>query len=162
MKILQGRKIYSVSEVNYFAREILEQMQFWVEGEISSIRKNPNWNFYYLDIKDEKAVLSCIADGLIFNNSEQDLVGQSVLIHGNLTLYEPLGKFQLRIYSLEIIGEGYLQKKLEDGLQADVTSFGLPGQDLVPLARDISFPVASDIEPIDKMKLKFGARKNGS
>ena len=114
MKFLQGRKIYSVSEVNYFAREILEQMQFWVEGEISSIRKNPNWNFYYLDIKDEKAVLSCIADGLIFNNSEQDLVGQSVLIHGNLTLYEPLGKFQLRIYSLEIIGEGYLQKKLEE------------------------------------------------
>lgn len=55
-----------------------------------------------------------------------------------------------------------LQKKLEGGLQADVTSFGLPGQDLVPLARDISFPVASDIEPIDKMKLKFGARKNGS
>ena len=57
MKVIEGKKIYTVSEVNYFAKQTLEEMTFWVEGEISSFKKNPNWNFYYLDLKDENAVL---------------------------------------------------------------------------------------------------------
>ena len=52
MKHVDGREIYTVAEVNYFAKQTLEQMTFWVEGEISTCKKNPNWNFYYFDLKD--------------------------------------------------------------------------------------------------------------
>ena len=114
MKIIEGKKIYSISEVNYFAKQILEQMTFWVEGEISSFRKNPNWNFYYLDLKDESAVLPCIAEEFIVGGLKGEITGQRILVYGNLSLYEPFGKYQFRILTIEAVGEGFLQKQLDE------------------------------------------------
>ena len=113
VKHIKDRKIYTVSEVNYFAKQTLEQMVVWVEGEVSTIKKNPNWSFYYLDLKDDYAVLPCIVSGYLVENIDQDLVGQRVVVFGNLSLYEPMGKYQLRIQTLELAGEGALAKKLE-------------------------------------------------
>ena len=114
MKIVEGKKIYSVSEVNYFAKQTLEQMTFWVEGEISSFIKNPSWNFYYLDLKDENAVLPCIAEEIIVGSLKEKMAGQRILAYGNLSLYEPFGKYQFRISTIESAGEGLLQKQLDE------------------------------------------------
>ena len=114
MKVVEGKKIYTISEVNYFAKQTLEQMTFWVEGEISSFRKNPNWNFYYLDLKDESAVLPCIAEEFIIVNLKGEIAGQRILAYGNLSLYEPFGKYQFRISTIEAAGEGLLQKQLDE------------------------------------------------
>src|SRR3990167_3477235 len=114
MKVIEGKKIYSISEVNYFAKQTLEQMTFWVEGEISSFRKNPNWNFYYLDLKDESAVLPCIAEEFIVGSLKGEIAGQRILAYGNLSLYEPFGKYQFRISTIESAGEGLLQKQLDE------------------------------------------------
>ena len=114
MKLVSGRQIYSVSEVNYFAKQTLEQLEVWVEGEIISCKKNPNYNFYYIDLKDNKAVLPCIVDGSMLKDIGGDLVGQKILAYGNLSLYEPWGKYQLRVARIEAAGEGFLQKQLEE------------------------------------------------
>lgn len=114
MRNISGRNIYTVAEVNYFAKQTLEQLIFWVEGEISSCRKNPNWNFYYLDLKDEKAVLPCIAEEYILEELGRQPAGQKILAYGNLSLYEPFGKYQFRITKIEKFGEGLLQKQLEE------------------------------------------------
>src|SRR3990167_4762743 len=114
MKVIEGKKIYSISEVNYFAKQTLEEMTFWVEGEISSFRKNPNWNFYYLDLKDESAVLPCIAEEFMIANLKGKVTGQRILAFGNLSLYEPFGKYQFRISMVEASGEGLLQKQLDE------------------------------------------------
>jgi len=114
MKVIEGKKIYTVSEVNYFAKQTLEEMTFWVEGEISSFKKNPNWNFYYLDLKDENAVLPCIAEEFIVGSLKREITGQRILAHGNLSLYEPFGKYQFRISKAEAAGEGLLQKQLDE------------------------------------------------
>lgn len=114
MKQIDGRDIYSISEVNYFAKQTLEQMIFWVEGEISSCKKNPNWNFFYLDLKDGKALLPCLAEGYMLNDLGEDLVGQKILAFGNLSLYEPFGKYQFKIQKVEKAGEGLLQRQLEE------------------------------------------------
>lgn len=111
---LDGRDIFSITEVNYFAKQALEQMTFWVEGEISSCKKNPNWNFFYLDLKDEKALLPCVADGYKLEDLGQELVGQRILAYGNLSLYEPFGKYQFKIARIEKFGEGLMQKQLEE------------------------------------------------
>jgi len=113
MKQIDGKKVYSVSEANYFAKQTLEQMILWVEGEISSCKKNPNYNFYYLDLKDGKAVLPSIADGYMLEVLGEEINGQKIIAFGNLSLYEPFGKYQFRISRIEIAGEGDLQKKLE-------------------------------------------------
>lgn len=109
----KGKKIYSVSEVNYFAKQTLEEMVVWVEGEVGSIKKNPSWSFYYLDLKDDYALLPCIASGYLIENLDAEIQGQKVTAFGNLSLYEPMGKYQLRIQSIELTGDGALAKKLE-------------------------------------------------
>ena len=114
MKQADDKKIYTVSEVNYFAKQTLEQMTFWVEGEVQTIKKNPDWTFYYLDLKDERAILSCIVNKYLLEGFNNDSVGQKILAYGNLTLYEPTGKYQFRIYRIEKAGEGYLAAKLAE------------------------------------------------
>lgn len=114
MRQVENRKIYTVSEVNYFAKQTLEAMIFWVEGEIQTIKKNPDWVFYYLDLKDEWATLPCIADKSLLEKFNDDATGQKVLVYGNLTLYEPTGKYQFRIYQIEKAGVGFLQRQLEE------------------------------------------------
>lgn len=115
MKTEKDRKIYSVSEVNYFAKQTLEQMELWVEGEVTSFKENPNWRFFYLDLKDDNALLPCVADGSVFADIQtQELLGQKILAYGFLSLYEPRGQYQFKIKKVEAIGEGVLQKKLEE------------------------------------------------
>ncbi len=115
MKTEKDRKIYSVSEVNYFAKQTLEQMEFWVEGEVTTFKENPNWRFFYLDLKDENALLPCVADGSVFADIQtQELVGQKILAYGFLSLYEPRGQYQFKIKKVEAVGEGVLAKKLEE------------------------------------------------
>lgn len=108
------RKAYSVSEVNYFAKQTLEQLELWVIGEVTTFKKNPNWRFYYLDLKDDNALLPCVADGSVFNEIEGDLTGQKIMAFGHLSLYEPRGQYQFKIIKVEAVGEGVLQKQLEE------------------------------------------------
>lgn len=113
MKITNGKKIYSPSEVNYFSKETLEQMVVWVEGEVASLKKNPSWNFYYLDLKDERATLPALVEGHLVDELNTDILNQTIIAFGNLTLYEPQGRYQLKIKHIELSGEGEFYKKLE-------------------------------------------------
>lgn len=114
MRQQDARKIYSVSEVNYFARLDLEQMFFWVEGEISNLKKNPGYNFFYLDLKDNLAILPSIIDGNVIAQLGSKLLGQYIMAYGQLSLYEPIGKYQFRIHQVEPAGEGAILKKLQE------------------------------------------------
>lgn len=113
MKVNDSRRVYTVSEANYFAKQTLEQMELWIEGEVSSFKQNPNWRFFYLDLKDDSALLPCVADGSVFDDYQSsELLGQKILAYGFLTLYEPMGKYQFKILKIEAVGEGVLQRKL--------------------------------------------------
>lgn len=113
MKLIEGKKVYTISEVNYFAKVTLEEMAFWVEGEITSIRQNSSYNFFYLTLKDATAILPAIADSHVINNLKEPQVGQKILAFGNLSLYESRAMYQLRILKVEAYGEGILQKQLD-------------------------------------------------
>lgn len=114
MNLIDGKQVYSVSEVNYFAKQTLEQLELWVVGEITTFKKNPNWRFFYLDLKDQSALLPCIADGSVFRDMDEDLTGQKILAYGFLSLYEARGQYQFKIQKVEAVGEGILQKQLEE------------------------------------------------
>lgn len=117
MRHIDSRNIYSVTEVNYFAKQTLEQMIFWVEGEISELKAHPSLSFYYLKLKDEKAILPCISNRYIIENLGENLVGQKILAYGNLSLYEVWGKYQFRILKAETAGEGVWQRRLAELIQ---------------------------------------------
>lgn len=117
MIVNKARKIYTVSEVNYFARQTLEQLALWVEGEISRCDKSPSYDFYYLTLKDDQAVIPAIIDGAILENLQKPLIGKKIIAYGNLSLYEPRAQYQLRISLIEDAGEGILQKQLEESIK---------------------------------------------
>ncbi|MEK7581197.1 MAG: exodeoxyribonuclease VII large subunit [Patescibacteria group bacterium] len=114
MKIIKNHEVHTVSEINHFAKLTLEQVIVWVEGEVSALKKIGDYDFYLFDLKDGKNVLPCSANGSIVEALGSDISNQTVIAFGNLTLYEPSGKYQLRVQHLELSGEGQIYKKLEE------------------------------------------------
>lgn len=117
MKIVEGKTVYSVSEVNSQARVVLEQMSFWVEGELSSFKGlNEHYRYLYFSLKDPKtgAILPCLLEPEIYHSLNFDLTdGQKVLALGNLTLFERDGRFQMYIHDIRDFGEGELLAEFE-------------------------------------------------
>ncbi|OGE09545.1 exodeoxyribonuclease VII large subunit [Candidatus Curtissbacteria bacterium RIFOXYC2_FULL_41_11] len=118
MKNIAGKNVYTVSEVNSLARQTLEGLTFWVEGEISSFRGlNNHYRYLYFDLKDPGTgyKLPCILEPEIFTSLGFQLAdGGKILALGNLTLWEKEAKFQMYLFKIEDFGEGYLLAQLEE------------------------------------------------
>jgi len=116
MKIIKGKSVYSVSEVNTLARQALENMSFWVEGEVSSFKgANEHYRYLYFDLKDTETLykLPCILEPEIFVNLAFDLEdGKKIIALGNLTLWEKDGRYQMYVHRIEEFGEGILLAQL--------------------------------------------------
>ena len=104
----ETRRVYTVSELNALAQEILEESfpSVWVEGEISNLRKYPSGHTYFT-LKDETAQISAV----LFRGASQSLPfrpedGLKVLARGRISLYEARGTFQIIVDALEPAGLG--------------------------------------------------------
>ena len=117
MKLVSGRSVFTVSEVNSFARDTLEKMSFWVEGEVSSFRGlNSHYRYLYFDLKDSQTgyKLPCILEPEIYSLLDFKIVdGKKIIALGNLTLWEKDGKYQMYAHQIEEFGEGILLAQLE-------------------------------------------------
>jgi exodeoxyribonuclease VII large subunit len=109
------RRVYTVSELNSLAQEILEETfpSVWVEGEISNLRRYPSGHTYFT-LKDATAQISAV----LFRGASQTLPfrpqdGQKVLARGRVSLYEARGTFQIIVEVLEPAGLGALQLAFE-------------------------------------------------
>lgn len=116
--MISGRKIFTVTQVNLIAKEMLENVAIWVEGEVSQIEsKDRQYRYVYFSLKDPKTEykLPCIAEPSYVTNLDFDLrEGNKYLMYGNLSLYEVAGKYQFRVAKIQPWGEGELQKRLEE------------------------------------------------
>ena len=118
MKTIAGKNVYTVSEVNSLARQALEGLIFWVEGEISSFKGlNSHYRYLYFDLKDPETgyKLPCILEPEIFTSLNFQLAdGGKILALGNLTLWEKEARFQMYLMRIEDFGEGYLLAQFEE------------------------------------------------
>ena len=110
-----GERIYTVSELNREARELLETAFpcVWVEGEVSGFKHHSSGHMY-LTLKDEEAEISAAifaADNRRLAFTPED--GQEVLAFGRVTLFERRGRYQLIIKELRPAGLGRLQLEFE-------------------------------------------------
>ncbi|OGD83924.1 exodeoxyribonuclease VII large subunit [Candidatus Curtissbacteria bacterium RIFCSPLOWO2_01_FULL_39_62] len=124
MRIIEGKNVFSVTEVNSIARKTLEQINFWVEGELSSFKDyNPKYRYLYFDLKDPQTgfKLPCILDPEIYlSENYQFEDGVKVLALGTLTLWEKEAKLQMHVLKMKDFGEGFLLaefEKLKEKLQ---------------------------------------------
>jgi exodeoxyribonuclease VII large subunit len=127
MKPVDGVKIFTVSEITSRIGGVLKNnfASVWVEGEISNYKLHPVSGHSYLTLKDDKAQLSAI----IFNNIGSKIKfeiedGQKVLCFGSIGVYQPQGKYQIYIESIEPQGLGALQLAFEQ-LKAKLEKEGL-------------------------------------
>jgi exodeoxyribonuclease VII large subunit len=119
-----NRKVMTVSELNRFARNLLEQNfpLFWVSGEISNLTRAASGHWYF-SLKDTGAQVRCVM--FKGRNSYLDWTpkeGDKVEARATVTLYEARGEFQLTVEFLQRAGLGALFEafeKLKAKLQAE-------------------------------------------
>lgn len=119
-----NRKVMTVTELNRFARNLLEQNfpLFWVSGEISNLTRAASGHWYF-SLKDTGAQVRCVM--FKGRNSYLDWTpkeGDKVEARATVTLYEARGEFQLTVEFLQRAGLGALFEafeKLKGKLQAE-------------------------------------------
>ncbi len=132
----QKEHVYTVSELTRNVKGILEStfQGVWVEGELSGAKVAPSGHFYGT-LKDEGAQLDLVMwKGQLRKLGFALEHGTQYLCHGNLTVYEVRGNYQLILQKVEPAGLGALQlqfdqlkKKLaEEGLFDDARKHPLP------------------------------------
>lgn len=110
-----AREIYSVSDLNNAARDLLEGHfpLIWVEGEISNLARPASGHLYF-SLKDSNAQLRCA----MFKMRNRQVSfrpdnGQQVLVRGRLSLYPARGDYQLIAEHMEEAGDGALRRQFE-------------------------------------------------
>ncbi len=105
----------SVSDLTRYVRTLLENdsvlQDIWVLGEISNLSR-PASGHVYFTLKDQSSALRCV----IWKTSAARLRlplqnGMAVEAHGQISLYERDGQYQLYIDSMRPAGEGYLYQE---------------------------------------------------
>ena len=123
-------KVYQVSEITRRVRTTLEEEigEVWIEGELSNLRK-PSSGHFYFTLKDDKAQISAV----LFRGNQRDLRfepkdGLLVRAHGEITVYERGGNYQVIVRALKKSGKGALQEKFEK-LKSSLEKEGLFDRD---------------------------------
>src|SRR5499425_1900805 len=109
------RKIYSVSELSFEIRNMLERrfIDVWVEGELSNFKASSAGHLYFT-LKDDRAQLPAVC----FRNAARLLRfrpenGKLFRARGRVSTYEGRGEYQLIVEVLEPAGLGALQLAFE-------------------------------------------------
>ncbi len=110
-----SRNVYSVSELNAEARDVLDSHfgAIWVSGELSNISR-PRSGHLYFSLKDEHAqVRAAMFRGRnrYLDFSPQD--GAQVLVQARVGLYAARGDYQLIVEYMEQAGSGALRRAFE-------------------------------------------------
>ncbi len=118
--------IYTVSQLNREARELLNEHFFTVrvEGEISNL-STPSSGHIYFSLKDANAQVRCA----MFRTQKRRLTctpknGDQVIVDAQVSLYEARGDYQLIVAKLQPAGAGELRRAFE-ALKAKLAGEGL-------------------------------------
>ncbi|MBL6981551.1 MAG: exodeoxyribonuclease VII large subunit [Anaerolineales bacterium] len=123
---------WTVTEVNRYLRDLLESDHnlgdLWVQGEISNLSR-PRSGHIYFTVKDDQATLRCV----MWRNTAQRLAflpkdGDSVEVHGSVSVYEAGGQYQLYADAIKPLGEGALFQEFTR-LKAKLEAEGLFDED---------------------------------
>ncbi|MEA2007509.1 MAG: exodeoxyribonuclease VII large subunit, partial [Chloroflexota bacterium] len=134
----QEPKTWTVSEVNSYVRDLLESdynlQDLWVQGEISNLSR-PRSGHVYFTLKDSKSSIKCVMWKNIAARQETPIrEGDAVEAHGNLSVYERSGQYQLYVDFLRPRGAGKLYREFlrlkalleEEGLFAPEMKQAIP------------------------------------
>ncbi|MGI5819436.1 MAG: exodeoxyribonuclease VII large subunit [Armatimonadota bacterium] len=107
----------SVSQLTAYIKRLIDRdevlSQISVRGEISNFTAHRSGHLYF-SLKDEGSQLSCVCfRGDACRLGFEPEHGQQVVAHGNITVYEPRGQYQLIVRSMRPDGAGELAEAIE-------------------------------------------------
>lgn len=118
--------VLKVSEINRYVKGLIHGdprlRDLWVTGEISNFKHHRSGHMYFT-VKDRSSSLRCVffrRDNLNCPFKPDD--GMEVILHGNLSVYEPIGVYQLYVDNIEPAGMGSLYvafEQLKQKLEAE-------------------------------------------
>ncbi len=127
----ETRRVLSVSEVTTSVRRLIEERvgTVWITGEVTNLRAQSSGHLYFA-LKDASAQLSCVCFRDAARGSRHLLKdGQKVILHGDMTVYEARGQYQLLVRAVELEGVGALQAAFERlKQQLDAEGLFAPGR----------------------------------
>ena len=103
--------LYTVSDLNHAAASLLTHHfeVVAVTGEISNLTR-PSSGHYYFSLKDDSAQIRCAFFRAHHHHLDFTLEnGQEVVMHAQVSIYEPRGDYQLIVKSVQLAGLGALQ-----------------------------------------------------
>ena len=110
-----AEQILNVTELTRQIKVQLEDSftQLWVRGEISNLRRQSSGHIYF-SLKDSKSQLPCVLFARDAVQQGFDLKdGMEIILFGNLSVYEPHGRYQLVAKIALQSGQGQLQLEFE-------------------------------------------------
>lgn len=108
-------KAYWVSEVNRYIKHMFDSDfmlgRIAIKGEVSNCKYHSSGHIYFT-LKDSTSQIACVMfsaqrKGLKFQLEE----GQSVVVYGNVTVYDRDGKYQIYAREIQLDGAGLLFEK---------------------------------------------------
>lgn len=107
--------VYSVSQINAYIKHLFTSdyalANLWVRGEISNCKYHSSGHIYFT-LKDRGAAMNCV----LFASQRAQLRfrlqdGQQVEVHGQVSVYEKSGSYQLYARELRLSGQGELYER---------------------------------------------------
>lgn len=124
------KKVYSVSDITYTIKNLLEESipTLWVEGEISNLKPHFSGHKYF-SLNDENTQIAAVmwrarAERIPFTLED----GMLVQCLGNIRVYEKTGRYQLDVIQVMSAGVGNLQQAFEE-LKQKLYNEGLFSED---------------------------------
>jgi exodeoxyribonuclease VII large subunit len=111
-----GPAVLSVAQLTRRITTLLEDGigAIWVEGEISNLRRQSSGHSYFT-LKDEHSQLSCVLFSRSASGQKVELRdGLQVQLHGQVSVYQTRGQYQLIVSLVQLKGEGALQALFEE------------------------------------------------
>ena len=109
--------IYTIRQVNHYISNMFTQdfmlNRIYVKGEVSNCKYHTSGHIYF-SLKDDSGSLACVMfagsrSGLKFHMEN----GQSIIVLGNISVYERDGKYQLYAKEIVLDGIGLLYEKFQ-------------------------------------------------
>jgi exodeoxyribonuclease VII large subunit len=104
------KKVYTVAGFNRGVAEWLTRLPtLWIEGEVTELRRSPNWGNVFFTLKDPEdgACLPASIPRRTFDALKLELdEGERIHVLGRPELFAAKGEFRLRALSLERFGVG--------------------------------------------------------
>lgn len=105
-------QVLKVSEINRYVKGLIQgdprMRDLWVSGELSNFKHHRSGHMYFT-LKDSTSSLRCV----FFRRENVRCIfkptdGMEVILHGNISVYEPDGAYQLYVAEMEPAGMGSL------------------------------------------------------